>query len=187
MANKYFYASLFTIVGISILYIIIHTLNVTSTEQSSLMKLFIVSFLLIIIFGTITYHMDNKKYKDRTGMQLGFMDWINNNMTTTYAISKRVLVGVGAGMVFGIINNLGLWFGTDALNPITPKGTLMKAGYGNIYANTLSAFLATFSGNIIEHVIHVGPTIPIWSNALGTGFGCWIGLYLAKFITGRVN
>ena len=96
-----------------------------------------------------------------------------------------ILIGFISGMVFGIIDNTGLWFGMEAIDPILPKGTLTRAGYGNVYADTLSAFLSTFAGKIISNVLNMNET-PLWANAIGTTCGCLTGLHVCKAITGRI-
>ena len=84
------------------------------------------------------------------------------------------------------MDNSGLWFGMDALEPILPKGPLTRAGYSNLFSDTLSAFVATFAGSIISNVTKVTGDTPIWANTVGTIIGNLIGLYGSRFITGRI-
>ena len=141
--------------------------------------LFSISYICIILLGGISFVLD----KDFDNKNLSFLDYINNGPINAN-FWKTVLVGLGSGITFGFIDNAGLWFGMDALDPILPKGTLTKAGFGNVYADTLSAFLATFAGKIISTITNTDHT-PLWADAVGTAIGCLIGLFVCKFITGR--
>ena len=93
-------------------------------------------------------------------------------------------------IMFGFIDNFGLWFGMDALDPIIPGGILTKAGIGNSFSNTLGAILATFSTEIMSYLIKSKTddditNTPIWSNALGTGAGCLFAIFICRLITQR--
>jgi len=112
------------------------------------------------------------------------MDYLNGGNSTKDFL-KRIAKGFGVGVVFGMLDNGGLWFGMSALDPITPKGLLTKAGYGNVFSDTLSAFLSTFVGSIIAHNLPVDGETPIWANAVGTLFGTFFGLNFLKLVTGR--
>ena len=154
--------------------------KLSTAEKNKLVKLFSISYFLILVFGTISYLMEINKKNEK----LEFWDFINmGKMDKNFY--KRVLVGIGSGVVFGIIDNAGLWFGMANLDPLMPKGPLIKAGFGNVFSDTLSAFLATFAGNIISSLTDIDTDVPLWANAGGTFLGCLIGLYGCKLITGR--
>ena len=125
--------------------------------------------------------MNNKKNKGK----LSFLNFINNGEMGN-DFKKRIMVGIGTGIVFGILDNTGLWFGMDALDPILPKGELTRAGFGNVFSDSLSAFISTFAGNIIANITNVSGNTPIWASALGTFIGTLIGLYGCRYLTGRI-
>lgn len=153
--------------------------NLTKKQRYHLGLLFSFSYILIILFCGISFVIE----KDEDKKKLSFFQYINNGPITEN-FGKTVLVGLGSGITFGIIDNAGLWFGMDALDPILPKGELTKAGFGNVYSDTLSAFLATFAGKIISNLTNTKDT-PLWADALGTSCGCLFGLFGCRFITGK--
>jgi hypothetical protein len=166
------------------IYYFINIFNISTIEKKRLHKLMIVSYILIVILGTITYKYKNEKYKKKHHRDLTFFEFINGGPIDS-TFFERVLKGLGVGIVFGIIDNGGLWFGMDALDPILPKGTLTRAGFGNVFSDTLSAFLSTFAGAIIAHHFPVGGETPIWTDAIGTFVGTLIGLFGSRTLTGR--
>ena len=173
------------IVGNSLIWLLVNQIKtISKQERNSLVKLFTASFSAIVIFGTVSYvtlpEDQKKKYKS-------WHEYINNynGDLLSYTFLKMILIGFISGMVFGIIDNTGLWFGMRAIDPILPKGTLTRAGYGNVYADTLSAFLSTFAGKIISNVLNMNET-PLWASAIGTTCGCLTGLHVCKAVTGRI-
>lgn len=94
-----------------------------------------------------------------------------------------IFTGMIANIVFGIIDNGGLFFGMKALEPFMPSGELTRAGLGNTYSDTLGAFLGTFVGVIIRNWTRIDDT-PLWANAVGITVGCLIGLYVPRYLTG---
>tara|TARA_Y100000816_G_scaffold291909_1_gene284930 strand:- start:654 stop:1202 length:549 start_codon:yes stop_codon:yes gene_type:complete len=172
------------IIGIVLIWLFVKTFKfISKREQKRLFALFSVSFTAILVFGTISYATrsdeDKKKYKH-------WYQYINNYEGPIFSLTflKMVLIGFVTGVVFGIIDNTGLWFGMESLDPILPKGTLTRAGYGNVYADTLSAFLSTFAGKTIANLVKINDT-PLWADAIGTTCGCLVGLHACKSITGR--
>ena len=88
-----------------------------------------------------------------------------------------------SNVVFGFIDNAGLFFGMDALDPFFPKGKLTKAGLGNTFSDALGSFLGTFSCSIIGNTTGIKDT-PLWSEVVGIIVGCLLGLYIPKAIIG---
>ena len=172
------------IIGLAIINGLVSFLKIKKKEKVKLSQLFSGSYILIIIFGTISFILANHNYEKKHGEALSFIKYINGK--TSKDFFKRMLVGLVSGLVFGIIDNAGLWFGMESLIPILPKGELTQAGYGNVFSDSLSAFLATFAGNIISNVTGVTGNIPIWAQAFGTFIGCLIGLFSCRAITGKI-
>lgn len=155
-------------------------MSLTNKEVSGLVNLVLFSVISMVVVGYIALAVNNKTRADN-GMKpqtmMQFLDLVNPSV-------KSILVGMGSGVVFGFIDNAGLWFGMDALDPVLPGGELTKAGFGNTYSDFLGSFLATFIGNIIANKTGVEGT-PIWSESVGVVAGCLLGIYVPSMITGK--
>ena len=172
------------IVGAVCIVSLVRLTSIKKEDQVRLSTLFLVSYGCIVLFAAASYYLAYRDHVEKTGKQLSFIDYVNGGLADKTFL-KRILVGLGTGIVFGIIDNAGLWFGMDALDPILPKGKLTQAGLGNVFSDTLSAFLSTFAGNIIQHLTGVKGGTPIWSDAAGTFVGCLTGLFGSRLLTGR--
>jgi hypothetical protein len=112
--------------------------NLRKAEQKQLFVLFIVSLLLIFAFGSWAYYSNKNYIETNPGSKepepspnidsynvsefLGFDKLIDFN---------ALMVGMGSGIVFGLIDNGGLWFGMDALDPLFEPSTVPWVyGYG---------------------------------------------------------
>lgn len=147
--------------------------NEISFEQKKKLLTFItISIVLILVGGLIAYKFSGKK------TMLSFLD------IKPFPSILAIFTGMFANIVFGMIDNGGLFFGMSALDPFLPEGELTRAGLGNTFSDGLGAFLGTFSGIIIKSITKIDDT-PIWSDAFGIIIGCLIGLYVPKYITGK--
>ena len=152
----------------------------TQKQTLNVLNLVAVSILAIALAGILALKVNNNKraeYGLKPQSMMEFMDLTNPSM-------QSILVGMGSGMVFGFIDNAGLWFGMDALDPILPGGELTKAGLGNTFSDFLGSFLATFIGNIIANKTGVENT-PIWSESIGVVTGCLLGILIPSKLTGK--
>lgn len=117
--------------------------NLSVDQKWQIFILFIVSLILIFAFGAWAYHSSNNKFKDdQTNMDPPALETTPKgpsdefNMGEFLDISKIIdfkslMVGMGAGIVFGFIDNGGLWFGLDSLEPVfSPKYVPWVYGYG---------------------------------------------------------
>jgi len=182
--NTYVASSIILMVGLIFIRVIVNALHYSKKQLKALVNLFSGVFILIMVLGTVSYVLADKDERKKHNKSLSFSEFINGGKLDATFV-KRILVGLVSGVVFGILDNGGLWFGMDALDPILPKNKLVAAGYGNVFADSVSAFSATFAGNIITSVTNVKGDTPIWADGLGTFMGCLIGLHVCRFITGR--
>ena len=136
----------------------------------------IVVFFLILSFVVVNNNRV-KKGKDK----LTFMQFFNNNSEVTF---KKVFIGMSFGVIFGFIDNFGLWYGMDYLDPYIAGGNLTKAGYGNTFSDFIGSTMGT-SISIILSTMYPTEEAPIWVNSLGIVLGCLLGLYIPKYISGR--
>jgi hypothetical protein len=166
--------------GLFLIQIIFRAIKTISKQEARrLIKLFSGAWILLLGLGTFSFLLEQKKNEN-----IDFFEFINKGKIDENFL-KRILVGFGSGIVFGIIDNMGLWLGMDALDPILPKGILTKAGYGNVFSDSLSAFLSTFAGDILVNLTSTSLNTPLWAKAVGTFSGCLMGLYTSRLITGK--
>lgn len=144
----------------------------TREDKKKLMMFLLVCITMILSFGFIAY-----TFNDKSNI-LEFLD------IYPFPSILSIITGMVSNIVFGIIDNGGLFFGMSALDPFLPKGELTRAGLGNTVSDGLGAFLGTFSGIVIRQITKIEDT-PIWSDAIGIIIGCLIGLYVPKYITGK--
>jgi len=157
-------------------------------EKAQLKKIFvvfIVSILLILVGGYLTLWYVNNKRKKKGEKPFTIMEFINGGAKFN---PITVLVGMVAGMMFGFIDNAGLYFGMDSLNPLFTKmgatGELAQSGLGNTFSDMLGGFLGTFAGIFIQ-TLSGKSDVPIWSEAIGLVVGCLIGVVVPKLIMGK--
>jgi hypothetical protein len=134
------------------------------------------SIVLIVVVGSIAFRMEKKKNPDLTVKQFLSL--------SPFPSTKSIMTGMASGLVFGFIDNAGLWFGMDALDPHLPKGPLTKAGLGNTYSDAVGSFLGTFAGVIIQNMTGI-KEVPIWSEAVGVVMGCLLGILIPRALTGK--
>ena len=146
--------------------------------------------LIILLLGTIilisisiawAFNTVNNKKLENGEEQVSFIEFINNGKTVSL---KQILVGMSFGAIFGFIDNFGLWYGMDYLDPYLPGGNLTKAGYGNTYSDFIGSTMGT-SISIILNTLYPTEEAPIWVNSLGIVVGCLFGLYIPKYLSGR--
>ena len=161
----------------------ITTTNLTGEEWNGILLLIVTCVLLIIVSYIFLqyseYHKAKKQGKSGMptfGETLGFKGKFN---------AKSFFIGMMTNIIFGFIDNAGLFFGMDNLDPLFVKkfgaGELTKGGLGNTFSDMLGAFLGTFIGNGISNYTDVEEW-PIIADVIGIVIGCLLGLYIPKFI-----
>ena len=156
----------------------------SAKQAAAVQKLMLVSVGLIMFFGMLAYNAANAEHKKRNPMggDLSLMKFLNSGIDNPSL--KAILVGMSSGVVFGFIDNAGLFFGMDALDPYLPGGPLSKAGYGNTFSDALGSFLSVFIGNLIQKSTGIENT-PMWAESVGIIAGCLVGIYIPSMITGK--
>jgi hypothetical protein len=150
----------------------------TQENYTNLYKLLGISLLLILGSGYVSYSLYMKN-----NPKSNFNEWLNGKKFSM----KSVMVGMASGVVFGFIDNAGLFFGMDALNPFLKElgitGENEKAGWGNTYSDFLGSSMGTFIGSIIISKTKIEES-PIWADMLGIIVGCILGIYIPKALVG---
>ncbi len=150
-------------------------------KHQGLINLLVVTVFFVGIFLILAFNVVNNSRIEKGENKLTFIQFLNNNSEVTL---KKVLVGMSFGMIFGFIDNFGLWYGMDYLDPYIPGGNLTKAGYGNTFSDFIGSTMGT-SISIILGTLYPTEEAPIWVNSLGIIVGCLLGLYIPKYISGR--
>ena len=151
----------------------------TKLEHKKLSNLLWGSILLIVIVGALCYMYLKRHYKETKGREFTITEFING--VDGMPPLRNVLVGMVFGMVFGFIDNAGMFFGMDALEPFLPAEGFVAAGIGNTYSSVLGAFLAAFLSNVIKISTGV-ESVPAWSDAAGILVGAVAGIYIPPII-----
>ena len=147
--------------------------KVTNEQKQALYKMLGACLVLIVLSFILAY--------STTSENLTVMEFFG--FSSKYGIGS-ILVGLVSSTIFGMVDNGGLFFGMDALDPFLPGDSLEKAGLGNTFSDFLGAFLGTFIGLFIQNITGIEDT-PLYTDAIGIVIGCLIGLYGAKAITGK--
>ena len=138
---------------------------------------------LIIVLGSfyLSFYVVKRKLEKQGKEKYTLIGFLNNN---TKLSIKNVLIGMSFGMVFGFIDNLGLWVGLQTFEKYIPGGILTKSAWGNTFSDGLGATLGT-SISIILRTLYPIENSPIWVDTLGVVLGCILGLYIPKYLTGK--
>tara|TARA_B100001094_G_scaffold221880_1_gene215941 strand:+ start:221 stop:724 length:504 start_codon:yes stop_codon:yes gene_type:complete len=164
--------------------------KISKKEYNKLLQLLFVVIIIITILGYISFKLD--KEDDEPNDIWSFLG-LKVKPDEEDKIWKGILLGMSSGVVFGFIDNAGLWFGMDALDPfldnIPGVGDLTKAGLGNTFSDAIGAFAGTFAGIIIKKSLTKKDeqSIPefIWAEAIGIIIGCLLGILIPRIITGK--
>ena len=151
------------------------------------MDIALLKFILlnILVMGTllyITYLVHQRKIKKKNKSQ-SFMEFVNNGSSINV---KSTLIGLVFGIVFGFIDNFGLWIGITHLEKYMPGGTKMKAALGNTYSDGIGAITGTLIAIIVKDLFNINDEDgmedkePIWINPIGIIIGCLFGIFIGK-------
>lgn len=151
-------------------------------EKNKQVIILIIGSILLILASMVLFFWSEHKSATKEGRKprtiremLGFVD--------AYTL-KEILVGMSSSFVFGFIDNGGLFFGMDTLDPFLPGGQLTKAGYGNTYSDALGSLLGSFIGGTIENLTGLEKS-PLWAESFGLVCGCLVGIFIPRLITGK--
>lgn len=149
--------------------------------DSQIMVLVIVTLILVIGSFLISFYIVNKDRIKKGEEKYTLVQFLNKNQKLDF---KTVLVGMSFGIVFGFIDNAGLWFGLQSFQKYIPGGLLTKSGWGNTFSDGLGASLGT-SVAIILRTIYPIKESPIWVDTFGIIIGCILGIYIPRLLTGK--
>ena len=151
--------------------------SLDSKQKSAIRNLLITCLILIIVSFSAAYYTLPQP-RESVFEFLGF--------TGKSATVSGFLVGLVSSVIFGMIDNGGLYFGMSALDPILPGDELEKAGWGNTFSDFLGGFLGTFIGILVKNLTKIEDT-PLYSEVIGIVIGCIFGIYIPKMIKQRLS
>ena len=139
----------------------------------------IINIILIVVFFFIAYYFENKN----TNKSLTYIEFINRGSLPSLS---SMFSGLVFGIVFGFIDNLGLWMGIDILEKYMPGGILTKSALGNTYSDFIGSTLGSFIAIIAKNIVNYDEKkMPIWVDTIGIVIGCLLGLVIGRVLTGR--
>jgi hypothetical protein len=139
--------------------------------------------LMYVSFRFHNYAKAKNKKKGEDAKPDTLMQYLNKGDVPSY---QSLLVGLTFGVVFGFLDNIGLWMGIDTFYDYIPGGTLTKGAWGNTYSDLLGATVGTFIANMAQDYYKYDPSDePIWLNTLGIFLGCIIGMTVGRTLTER--
>lgn len=135
--------------------------------------IFVFFLLLFFSFSYHNYTLRKKRNKEKT-----FLEYINNGKFPKF---KELILGLSFGVIFGLMDNIGLLHSMKYLEKHLPGDSLTKAGLANTYSDIAAATIGTFTSTILADMFDFDDKeIPIWSNTIGIFIGCLLGLVIAK-------
>jgi len=143
--------------------------ELTIEQKNDIKNLLIVCTVLIVISFGLAYGTNKEK---------GILKFLG--FTKTLNI-KTILVGLVSGVIFGFIDNAGLYYGMDALDPLLPGDDLERAGWGNTFSDFLGVFLGTFMSVFIRNITRIEEN-PLFTDVIGIVIGCVLGIYIPKML-----
>ena len=145
-------------------------------SAKKLLYFLIVNFVLILGSFYIAYVVHK-----RVGKNEGFVEWFNQGKVTL----KGLFISLIFGIVFGFLDNFFLWMGIDRMMDFIPGHTLTKGAWGNTYSDFIGATVGASISSIGRDLLDEDPTPPIWINAIAMPFGCILGMYAGRYLTGK--
>jgi hypothetical protein len=170
------YATFIPLIFINMLLIFLIYKLLSNNDNNSVKNLFTVSFIIMITSIIISYIIKVAKSKNI----IFFSEYIG---VSGYSI-KQIGIGMMTNIIFGFIDNFGLFFGMDSLDDflngpgkVDGLAALKTAGWGNTFSDFLGAFVGNSVGDISSTLSGVDKT-PIISEIIGIVIGCIIGIYV---------
>lgn len=148
------------------------------SDEKKKMMIFLIQCVVIIVICSFIYYYIYTKFSqfDEQNKKKSLLDvlGLSKNWTT-----EQWTVGMMQNFIFGFIDNAGLFFGMEKLDPLFKKfskgNPLIEAGLGNTFSDFIGAFLGTFLGE--GYAIYKGnPDTPLLSQAVGIVLGCLFGV-----------
>lgn len=135
---------------------------------------------ITIVFSCVyfAYYYHNKMLVRNNEHLVSFTEYLNN---TKHLKFKDVMIGISFGVIFGFIDNTGLWIGIDMLSKYMPGGIKIQSALGNTYSDFIGSILGTVVSLVVKDAYgDIEENAPIWSNTIGILIGCLLGIVFGK-------
>ena len=143
-----------------------------------LLNIFLICFFIILAYVVKNVLRKRKKQKPQT-----FIEFLNVGKKLTL---KNVSIGLIFGIVFGFLDNFGLWMGISVLENYMPGGVKTKSALGNTYSDFIGATIGSaISILAVEIFDYDNDDTPLWVNTVGILIGCILGMMAGRLITGK--
>ena len=144
-----------------------------------LLKFILANLVIVSIFLYSAFIVRNRRLRKKDKKEQTLVEFINNGHSGDL---KSMTIGLVFGIVFGFIDNFGLWVGIAELERYMPGGVKVKAALGNTYSDGIGALLGTFVSIIAKDLYDSDETEndPLWINPIGIVIGCVIGIIVGK-------
>ena len=146
-----------------------------------LLKFILSNIFIICIFLFSAFFVRNRRLKKNKKKEQTLLEFINNGHSGNM---KSIFIGLIFGIVFGFIDNFGLWIGISELERYMPGGVKVKAALGNTYSDGIGALLGTFVSILAKDIYDYDEieNDPLWVNPIGIVIGCVVGIIVGKFL-----
>lgn len=146
--------------------------------MSKVFQFVAINIILIVASVYIAYYYHNKTLIRHQLRPISFGEYMNN---TKHLKFEDVMIGITFGVVFGFIDNAGLWIGLDTLSKYMPGGLKMQSALGNTYSDFIGSILGTVVSLVAKDAFgDIEENAPIWSNTIGIFIGCLLGIVFGK-------
>jgi hypothetical protein len=146
--------------------------------KRQLFKFILLNIIILVGLSILAYQVRNSRLRKSKKPTQNFWEFINNGTKPTL---KSIGVGLMFGIIFGFIDNFGLWIGLDELSKYMPGGLKTKAALGNTYSDAIGAILGVYISIIIKDIATIDEeSDALWINPIGIIIGCLIGLFVGN-------
>ena len=143
----------------------------------------IINLIVIVFFIYSAFKVKNIKQVEMNKPPLSFIQFLNVSDKLTI---KNVFAGLIFGIVFGFLDNFGLWMGISVLEEHMPGGVKTKSALGNTYSDFIGAIVGTSVSILAFELLELSnDATPIWANTIGILIGCLLGMFFGKMVTGE--
>ena len=145
-----------------------------------LLKFILSNIFIICIFLFSAFFVRNRRLRENKKKEQTLLEFFNNGHSGNI---KSIVVGLTFGIVFGFIDNFGLWVGISELESYMPGGVKIQAALGNTYSDGIGALLGTFISIIAKDLYDSEDpeNDPLWVSPIGIMIGCVMGIIVGKF------